>query len=127
MATKYPLVWPNYVPPNPPAPAEDPHKIVDGVTPGFFEAFGGWTSYAARQFTDNACAGGFAAVDFNVCFDGHGTPVWSSRNLRDRPRPGASAVRHLTLCPADQPYSFVASMSVTPGSSAPARTRWSTR
>jgi GH25 family lysozyme M1 (1,4-beta-N-acetylmuramidase) len=69
VATKYPLVWPNYVPPNPPAPAEDPHKIVDGVTPGFFEAFGGWTSYAARQFTDNACAGGFAVVDFNVCFD----------------------------------------------------------
>ena len=69
LASKYPLVWPNYVPPNPPAPAEDPRQILNGVTPGFFEAFGGWTSYAARQFTDNALAGGFKAVDYNVCFD----------------------------------------------------------
>ena len=68
-ATNYPLVWSNYVPPNPPAPAMDPRTILKDVTPGLFEAFGGWTAYVARQFTDNAVAGGFGVVDFNVCFD----------------------------------------------------------
>jgi GH25 family lysozyme M1 (1,4-beta-N-acetylmuramidase) len=71
LATKYPLVWPSqlahpYAPDDPP---QDPREILKDVTPGYFEAFGGWNAYAARQFTNDALAGGFSGVDFNVCFD----------------------------------------------------------
>ena len=64
LAPKYPLVWPSYV-----NGSGDPRNIVNDVTPGLFTPFGGWDAYAARQFTDQAVAGGFGTVDFNVCFD----------------------------------------------------------
>ena len=64
LASRYPLVWPNYV-----NGTGDPGRIQRNVTPGEFTPFGGWTSYAARQFTDNAAAGRLSPVDFNVCFD----------------------------------------------------------
>ena len=63
LATKYPLVWSSqlahpYAPNDPP---QDPRDILKDVTPGWFQAFGGWSAYAARPFTNDALAGGFPA------------------------------------------------------------------
>jgi hypothetical protein len=44
--------------PNGVAPIE---AIASYVTPGYFAAFGGWTTYAVRQFTSSAIAGGMEA------------------------------------------------------------------
>lgn len=42
-------------------------QTVASVTPGYFTQFGGWTSYAVRQFTSSAIAGGME-VDANVTY-----------------------------------------------------------
>ena len=38
VATRYPLVWLSYVPPNPPDDPVDPRQILSAVTPGYFRA-----------------------------------------------------------------------------------------
>lgn len=54
------------------------------VTPGFMTPFGGWTSYAIRQFTDNAQVGG-EAVDANITY-------LTLAQLQSLTQPGAAPV-----------------------------------
>lgn len=63
-AAKRPLIWPYYVP-----GAGGVATLVGRVTEGWWTGpFGGWSTFAARQFTDSAALGGFTAVDANVTF-----------------------------------------------------------
>lgn len=64
MLATLPLWWSNYV-----GGAGDPHALLAKVTPGWFEPFGGFGTYASRQFTDSASIGGIGACDCSVCFD----------------------------------------------------------
>lgn len=63
-----PLWWAGYTGVAPMSPVAS----VGSVTPGFMNPFGGWSSYAVRQFTDNivvpAQAGGSMEVDGNVTY-----------------------------------------------------------
>ncbi|MDQ2729269.1 MAG: hypothetical protein M3Y91_15735 [Actinomycetota bacterium] len=61
---RLPLWWSNYV-----NGAGDPHQLLAQVTPGWFQPFGGFTRYAARQYSSSANVGGINGCDISVCFD----------------------------------------------------------